>query len=66
MEAVEGITYTNRTITGTLMVTPTNRITVSFVAEVGISAVAGRTVSVTNEACVYPTGGTLGYCVWSN
>jgi C1A family cysteine protease len=59
-----GVSHADGVIAGMLTVTPTHRITVSFVVEVG--AVAGRTVSVTNEACVYPVGGTLGYCLWSN
>jgi hypothetical protein len=63
---VEGITHTNRTITGTLTVTPTNQITVSFVVEVDGPGTLGWTGDVTNRACVYPFGGTLGGCIWSN
>jgi hypothetical protein len=60
------ITHTGGVITGTLMVTPTNQITISFVVRVGVPGTAGWTVPVNNRACVYPLGGTLGYCVWSN
>jgi hypothetical protein len=66
VEPVEGITHTNRTITGTLTVTPTNQITLSFVVEVDVPGTLGWTGGVTNRACVYPFGGTLGGCVWSN
>lgn len=60
------IVHTNGIITGTLMVSPTNQVIVSFVVEVGIPGTAGWTVSVTNKACVYPLGATLDDCVWSN
>ncbi len=53
-------------ITGTLTVTPTNQVTVSFVTRVGVPGTAGLTVDVTNRACVYSFGGTLGGCAWSN
>jgi parallel beta-helix repeat protein len=66
VESVGGITCTNYTITGTLTVTPTNQITVSFVVQVGVPGTVGWTVDVTNRACVFPVGGTLGACVWSN
>jgi hypothetical protein len=48
------------------MVTPTNQITVRFIVQVGVPGAAGWTMPVTNRACVYPLGGTLGYCVWSD
>ncbi|MCP4541020.1 MAG: hypothetical protein GY832_28120 [Chloroflexi bacterium] len=66
VQPVEGITHTNRVITGTLTVTPTNQITVSFAVKVGVPGTLGWTVDVTNRACVYPVGETLGGCVWSN
>jgi hypothetical protein len=53
-------------ITGTLAVTPTNQVTVSFVTRVGIPGTAGWTANVTNRACAYPYGETLTSCVWSN
>ncbi len=61
-----GIEHANSVITGTLTVTPTDQITVSFVAQVGVPDTVGWTVAVTNCACVYPAGGTLADCVWSN
>jgi len=66
VEPVEDITHTNRAITGTLTVTPTNQVTISFVAQVDAPGTVGWTVTVTNRACVYPVGGTLGGCFWSN
>jgi len=66
VEPVAGITPAYQTITGTLTVTPTNQVTVSFVVKVGIPGTAGWTVSVTNRACVYPVNGTIEDCVWSN
>jgi hypothetical protein len=61
------IAHASGVITGTLTVTPTNVITVSFVVEVGVPGTAGLTVSVTNRACVYPVSGTIeGDCIWSD
>jgi hypothetical protein len=40
--------------------------TVSFVAQVNRPITAGKTVSVTRQACVYPVVETLDDCVWSN
>jgi formylglycine-generating enzyme required for sulfatase activity len=53
-------------ISGTLEVTPTNQVTVSFVTRVGVPGTVGWTTDVTNRACVFPLGGTLGTCTWSN
>jgi hypothetical protein len=61
-----GIMHTNGVVTGTLTVTPTNQVTVSFVAQVGVPDTVGITVTVVNSACVYPVGGTLDDCVWSS
>jgi hypothetical protein len=61
-----GINHVDGVISGTVTVTPTGDITVSFVAQVGIPGTAGLTVSVTNRACVYPFSGTIGDCIWSN
>jgi len=60
------ITHAGGAITGTLTVTPTNQVTVSFVVQVDSPGTPGQTGGVTNRACVYPFGGTLGGCVWSN
>ena len=61
-----GITHDNGIIAGTLMVTPTDQITVSFVVKVETPGTAGWTITVTNSACVIPLNGTLGNCIWSN
>lgn len=74
VEQPSGVTYAGITsgtlqigvITGTLMFTPTNQVTVSFVAQVNVPATQGWTVTVTNRACVYPFGGFIRDCVWSN
>jgi hypothetical protein len=66
VDTIDGTVYLGGVITGSLTVTPTNQVTVSFVVEVGIPGTADLMLSVTNEACVYLLGGTLGYCIWSN
>jgi hypothetical protein len=66
VERPTGVICSDDTITGTLTVTPTNQITVSFVVQVDTSGTAGVTVDVTNSARICPIGGTLGDCVWSN
>jgi len=45
---------------------PVNRVMVGFVVQVGIPGTAGWVVSVVNRACVYPAGGALDACIWSN
>jgi hypothetical protein len=62
-----GIVHNNNVVTGTLKVTPTNQVTISFVTQVGIPGTAGWTVDVSNRACVYLSGGTIeSDCIWSN
>jgi PKD repeat protein len=53
-------------ITGTLTVTPTNQVTVRFVVQAGGSGTAALPADITNRACIYLAGGTLGGCAWSN
>jgi PKD repeat protein len=60
------ITHSDGVVTGTLTVTPTHQVTVSFAAQVGRPGTLMLTDQVTNRACIYPFGGTLGGCVWSN
>jgi PKD repeat protein len=60
------ITHTDSAITGTLTVTPTGQVTVSFVVQVGSPGTLGWARQITNRACVYPFGWTLGGCIWSN
>jgi hypothetical protein len=74
VEQPSGVTHANITsgtlrigvITGTLTFTSTDQITVSFVAQVAVPGTLGWTVTVTNRACVYPFGGSLEDCAWSN
>lgn len=62
-----GIVRDDNVITGTLEVTPTNQVTVSFVTQVGVPGTVGWTMDVSNRACVYPISGTVaGDCIWSN
>ena len=63
---VAGIEHHNGIITGSLLLTPTVPLTVSFVARVGVPGTVGWTVDVNNRACVYPAGGTVSDCIWSN
>jgi hypothetical protein len=62
----DGVAHEDNVIAGTLTVTPTNQVTVSFVAQVEVPETVGWTDTVTNQACVYPFDGSLGGCVWSN
>ena len=66
IDTVNGTLYLGGVVTGTLMVTPTDQVTVSFVVRVGVPGTVGGMTDVTNRACVYPFGGTLGGCIWSN
>jgi hypothetical protein len=66
VEQPAGIDHDSNVITGTLEITPTNQVTVSFVAQVGVPGTLGGTTDVSNRACVYPVGGTIeGDCTWS-
>jgi len=61
-----GIEYVDHAITGTMMITPTNQMTVSFVMQVGVPGTVGIYVDVSNTACIYPVGQTISMCEWSN
>jgi arylsulfatase A-like enzyme len=64
----DGIVHDDGVITGTLTVTSTNHVTVTFVTQVSITGTGTLAwpYTVANQACVYPFGGTLGGCAWSN
>jgi C1A family cysteine protease len=63
----DGIEHAYGAITGTLRITPTNPVSVSFVVQVGTPETDGLVGSITNKACLRPIGGgTLADCVWSN
>jgi hypothetical protein len=66
VEPVEGISHVDHAIAGTLIVTPSNQATVSFVAQADVPRIVGRTVDIINGACVYPARGILDDCIWSN
>ncbi|HNT76397.1 MAG TPA: hypothetical protein PKH77_15385 [Anaerolineae bacterium] len=66
VEKPGGIEYANHAITGTMMITPTNQTTVSFVVKVGVPGTIGIYVDVSNTACIYPAGQTISMCEWSN
>jgi N-acetylneuraminic acid mutarotase len=66
IEQPQGVVHSGGVITGTLTITPTNQIIVSFGVRVDVPAMAGEVVIVTNRACVYLVGETLDNCVWSN
>jgi|GEM_PF-803603 len=66
LEQPAGIAYADHAITGTMMITPTNQTTVSFVAQVNVPGTVGIYADVSNTACVYPAGKTISSCVWSN
>jgi alpha-glucoside transport system substrate-binding protein len=66
IEQPDHVVYGDGAITGSLTITPGDHVTVSFVAQVEVPGTAGLGVTVTNRACIYPFGGTLGGCIWSN
>jgi hypothetical protein len=66
VERPPGVIHSDGVITGTLTVTPTNQVTVSLAAQVGVPVAPGTTVTAANSACVYPVDGALDGCVWSN
>lgn len=67
VERPGGVIYDDATITGTLTVPSGDQVVVSFVARVDVPSTEGDTAPVTNDACVYPSGGTIeDDCVWSN
>jgi 6-phosphogluconolactonase (cycloisomerase 2 family) len=61
-----GVQQVNNVVTGTLEVTPSNQVTLSFVARTSVPITVGWTVTVTNTACVYPLDGSINNCGWSN
>lgn len=62
-----GTFYLGGLITGALTITPTSPVTVSFVTHVGDpNHTIIWTTDVSNRACLYPVGGTLEDCIWSN
>ncbi|MBN1873295.1 MAG: hypothetical protein JXA33_03625, partial [Anaerolineae bacterium] len=66
VERPDGIEYADHAVIGTMIVTPTHSMTISFVVQVGVPETIGIHVDVNNTACVYPAGQTLNMCEWSN
>lgn len=62
---VSGITYANGEISGTLSITQSGAITVSFVATATAPSQPGHAI-VENRACIYGVEQTPNDCVWSN
>lgn len=58
--------HADGSITGTLTVTPSERLTVGFAVQMGVPGTAGWTTDVTNRACVYPADGKTDECIWSD
>ncbi len=61
-----GITHQTGAITGTVTITPSDHITVTFTVQIGTSGTTDQPAHVSNRACVYPAGGTVNDCTWSN
>ncbi len=53
-------------VTGTLEITPTEQVTIQFVARAGVTGTIVAPDVITNRACVYPITGTVADCRWSN
>ncbi|MFP4395828.1 MAG: CAP domain-containing protein [Anaerolineales bacterium] len=53
-------------VTGTLEVTPTEQVTIQFVARAGLPGTIYVPEIITNRACIYPITGTVADCRWSN
>jgi hypothetical protein len=63
-----GLTYDSEAhaISGTLNVSAGQPLTVSFTVQVEMMGTAGFAPVIANRACVYPAGGGLPDCQWSN
>jgi hypothetical protein len=61
-----GVSHENNFITGTLTITPTPQLAVSFVVQVGTPSTVIWPTVVTNHACLYIWGGAGNGCVCSN
>jgi hypothetical protein len=64
VERPSGITQTDNIITGSLTATPTQFVTVTFVAQATFSGTV--TSAITNRACVRVPSDPLSLCTWSN
>jgi hypothetical protein len=68
LSAPAGVVYdpTANAISGTLSLTADQLETVTFAVRVGVMGTVGFSPLITNRACVYPVGGELADCEWSN
>jgi hypothetical protein len=66
VERPTGITYVTPTITGTLNISTSDFVVVSFIVQVATPITRGVTDTIRNHACSYALGQTLGFCRWSN
>ncbi len=66
LEQPDDVDYVDQAITGTVTITPTNQMTISFVAQVGAPSTIGVYADITNKACVYVDGESIIGCIWSN
>ena len=66
--APAGVAYDPATnaISGALSLTPGEPATVTFAVRVNVIGTAGLAPIIINRACVYPVGGGLVDCEWSN
>jgi photosystem II stability/assembly factor-like uncharacterized protein len=68
LDAPTGVIYDPEAdaISGTLSLTATVPETVTFAVQVGVTGTIGLAPDITNRACIYPVGGELADCEWSN
>ncbi len=68
LSASAGVVYYTAThaISGTLHLTASCLTTVTFAVQVAVTGTAEAAPRITNRACVYPPGGGLADCEWSN
>ena len=67
LNASDGVVYnpTSNTISGTLDLATPNSTTISFAVQVGITGTAMFNPLIINRTCIYPEGGSLADCEWS-
>jgi len=68
LSAPAGVAYytTTHAISGTLNLTANVSATLHFAVRVAVTGTAESAPPIVNRACIYPVGGTLADCEWSN
>jgi uncharacterized repeat protein (TIGR01451 family) len=68
LNAPPGVGYdaASDAVSGILTLTLNTPSTVTFQVRVGVAGTVGWAPRIVNRACVYPLGGTLAACEWSN